>query len=950
MSLEVSKANTKENLSIHDKRKSRPKNTITPLEKLTRRIHKEFPLKKFIGDILIDDDEYLILIGYLRNAFNRLVNSYNNVINDPVFATALVQVGIRNYDGNYWGHLSKILKPHKVNVNHQKWISESFYLTLKMYNKLLLQKNERISNILMHGFVADHYAYEFFDFLFAYYRIDLERDLSRNNLEMMNSLIEIIMRNDNTDRTYLLVKHTQDAVTNNIRGCKIRIRRFLRLIDSTFWGQEVKLNLNNRLSRLFNQWSSQSKEFNDEKSKFNSCGVTVKGKKKYTSPYIKCDLKNAIFKLVLPTQLIKATDTRSICWKIRIEEDYTKNNVGVYRAVTGFKTEELMILLERKDLFKAITIELMEGENRLRLFKINKDIIRFFDRDGDLIIRNNLQEGEVYSFNEDGYTPISDALIDSEVIDRLVRAYFEFEKGDIVRLPDGTPVSIGNKIEEGLLHRGYVPNVLAEYDFDFYKIYRKPPTVLLKIPERKANGTMINVNGNKIRMFDVKTTKLDLKDRSGETGFLINLSDIGCVNDGLYNVYIDVPNDRTSRIWQFILINGITFEFEGAPYIFENKATIKFNEGLKIKPKGNGVRKIINENSYNFEITSDDEIVFETVLSNMNCNLRFEIPVLKWSFDNENWFIEKPLDIWHYDFPTKIFIKVPENKLVLRMDDLLESDIEQSVSYTKKQGLEMFECDVTRFRSWFSREKKIRTIFMKIANKEFEFINVITRSYVTDKLLLGDFANEKLIGEFEIVGNSNYYVDIVFGGRLIAEKELIKDGKIVVSSYLASGRYKIIIYEEEDDDTGFGDKQYLHMHEFYQDLINPYDLTGKKVKIKFIKKNNSMFKMGLIENHTVHYLELIDSNDRHKYKGMLKKKLDWKNEEAYPVMIEFSDLDNLKIAYISFADGDEYIELLYDEFKMGIVRYEENGLSPSVRYRRYTVIYKEDYLFGIEFN
>lgn len=91
--------------------KSKTRKTLTPKEKLIRRINREFPKKKFIGDILIDDEEYLLLEDLLFDGYKLILNSYSHIIVDPVFATALVQVGIRKYDGNYWKHLKEIFKP-----------------------------------------------------------------------------------------------------------------------------------------------------------------------------------------------------------------------------------------------------------------------------------------------------------------------------------------------------------------------------------------------------------------------------------------------------------------------------------------------------------------------------------------------------------------------------------------------------------------------------------------------------------------------------------------------------------------------------------------------------------------------------------------------------------------------------------------------------------------------
>ena len=126
-----------------------------------------------------------------------------------MFATALVQIGIKYYDGRFWPHIENILGISTSNINYRYSIGGTFIETILAYKKPMLDKSEYVNNILMHGFVSDYYANEMFDFLFKYYNLDLERDLKRNNKEMMDNLIEIIQRNDNTGRTYLLVKQTQ---------------------------------------------------------------------------------------------------------------------------------------------------------------------------------------------------------------------------------------------------------------------------------------------------------------------------------------------------------------------------------------------------------------------------------------------------------------------------------------------------------------------------------------------------------------------------------------------------------------------------------------------------------------------------------------------------------------------------------------------------------------------
>ena len=94
----------------------------------------------------------------------------------------------------------------------------------------------------MHAFVTNKYAGRFFDYLYAFYSIDLDRDISRLDRDTMRSLVETIKKNDNTGRTYYLVEHTAEAVRQNERGAKTRIRyyRFRTCLPCAFWPRGIQ--------------------------------------------------------------------------------------------------------------------------------------------------------------------------------------------------------------------------------------------------------------------------------------------------------------------------------------------------------------------------------------------------------------------------------------------------------------------------------------------------------------------------------------------------------------------------------------------------------------------------------------------------------------------------------------------------------------------------------------
>ena len=154
------------------------KKVVLPLEKLKTRVEKQFKIKKLIGDIPIDDNEYLLLKTYSKNIYSYIVDfedSHETI--DLLFSVALVQVGLREYDGNYWNHVEEFLDVDKLATYHKTWIGQSYLNTLKYYNKIYIPIDNRVKyvdNILLYTFIANKQVNDFFLFFYKYYEIDLE--------------------------------------------------------------------------------------------------------------------------------------------------------------------------------------------------------------------------------------------------------------------------------------------------------------------------------------------------------------------------------------------------------------------------------------------------------------------------------------------------------------------------------------------------------------------------------------------------------------------------------------------------------------------------------------------------------------------------------------------------------------------------------------------------------
>lgn len=919
--------------------------------KLYRRIRKEFDKKKLLGDIKINDDEYGILIKYLKTKYKAICISSSHTINDPVFAVALIQIGIRCYDGRYWPYVKKLLDNLNFTASHQKWLGDSFQETLKKHKKIYVGENDYVDSILMHAFVSDKYAHEFFDYLYAFYKIDMDRDITRLDRQTMNELASVIEKNDNTGRTYYIKEHTADAVRLNLRGCKNRIRRYLNLIDKAFWGEPISCNANNRLMNHFIEWKDNSLDFINEKSLHGGKGRA--GKKSFSSPYIHFD-PSGDFSLILPSQLIRFQDVDNIYWQIEAEGYEKRIDINPYQeGVLGFKTEKESVILDKNTLFCRFDIKIKNNENTLRSFKISKELIRFFDLDGDYIRNDSLVEGNVFSYSLSAFKPESEAIIDSYDDGVFLRTNYDLVYGDIIRFPDNKPLSVGGKMKEGPQNRGIIDGIISDED-KHIPVYKEVPYIFMRMNPNKIHGTAIVINGKKYRLYDngrfmSGISSFPLFDRTSELGFILNLKEMGLIHDGEYSVSIDVPNDRISRSWEFVLIYDFSYEFEDAPYIFMNRGTLSIPDSFDFKSSIHNQEVSNNKRRFNFDINPGEKYVF---LSYMNLNIGFEVPYFAYKFSGEEWNNMPHVEVWYTNFNPKVSFIFNSDKIKIYLDDNGEDNSDQHFEeFYKSKQMGLFQCDLNRFKSWFGRDSLWRQMYIDLpgVEKPISFLKIYTKSVFNSGMLKADFINNNLIGDFDLFGNSKYCVDIEYENNIVLEKQTLINYRFEVPFNLKTGIYKVSVYEIEEDEFGFGDSIYYQIGSFSTELLNPKDLSGMCIevtKIHLVDDDTSF--LTLAKHYQVVNLEKTERDNIYRGKMIVGKKF---LIATFPVFVHFFDLDHLQNTYITYVDDyDEGTEFLYDEYLRFIVKHEDRSLSKSKAYRRYKIsLFPEDYVFDIKF-
>ena len=106
-------------------------------ERLKKRVDQQFDKKFYIGDIYVNAEEYGELLNFIKFQLRNISASSSALGDSPLLTVALVQIGIREYNGSYWEHAFKAMGiPNRQ--HYQAFLGRSFINTLKKHNKFIL--------------------------------------------------------------------------------------------------------------------------------------------------------------------------------------------------------------------------------------------------------------------------------------------------------------------------------------------------------------------------------------------------------------------------------------------------------------------------------------------------------------------------------------------------------------------------------------------------------------------------------------------------------------------------------------------------------------------------------------------------------------------------------------------------------------------------------------------
>ena len=874
---------------------------------LRNRIVSEFKDVKLLCEISVNDEEYDILCSYLRKWYQSGIQEGCSDIIDIIFCVALTQIGIRCYDGSYWNHVEAVIgKGQKCNItiSQRDWMGRVFAETMLGFGKAIYKRGENIANILMHCFVTDNFAPRFFEFLFQYYDYDLERDISGNVLEESLNVCNSI-KNPYGKRKQFLSNYIYLSVRCDVEYCQRIIAEILTLIDKRFWKDDIETYKKCRLVEKFLQWSEEI--FFTEQQRYYISKEQKSHVKKYRVPYMKCDMENAYFQIVFPSQIIVDGEERILVeWRIMSKEQQVFS-CDVQEGICGLKTELMKIDIKPQEIFEAFEFRLFVNNNELRKFIWKKQNIIFFNKDGDWIKGENLKVGLYYAF------ALNDILDCKSILDKRNRRglYFyelKLEMGDMLLINGENGYYIAESYQEGLAKDKKLSGMYAEKDGEKIGVYHQMPAVIIKVEQRKFNGTAIIINGIISKLSENNFVSI-LGEQVNSNYYYIELESLAGIRNGLNYIKIDLPASHRKLEYEIVLIQGFNYSFGDELYVYKKYGIIRMNRIIENNLiKADSVADIQN---YHFDVEGldMDYLKLEMDINNQILDVYFQVPILQYSWDRTAWITEAAVDIWHSELNDFLYLRYPRNKIALGVANNDESFFEY---YKNKEGI--FECDLTKIKTYLNRNQILQQVVLRDGNGECTIARIIMKSYLNRLRLEADYEKNIIIGTLDMVGKGSYYIDIICDNVYLAEKMPIMLEGFEFSADIHSTEYTVRVFEGVDNDFGFDD-DYEYIGESTQKIFAPRDLTNNYVKVSYIQKKDMRLKL------QYEYLIFIETQKRlHQYQGRLIEKFRDNITYIVPVVLvipDLNDITQLKVYIENKKDDGIYFQ--YNETKNYII-------------------------------
>ncbi len=968
---------------------------LLPQEKFYKRIEREFDRKVLIGDISISGDEEKYLHDYMAWQLRKL--NHSGKISKyylKVFAYGLVRFAMKYYSQKTFWRYFKEEYGFDIKVNMQSELHDWFRCIMEKYSKAYDNYvTMKIDNISMHCFVTDRCADQLFDYLFDFWRGDLSRNIENlyvcntNGEKYFDSLLAKIKANNDVSINNVM-KHTSMAVAAEGKSCRLRLRRILELIDGCFWNGSEIPQTGNRMNELLRKWMQLP---NGKFQKEQKIAIAIKkggrGETLLSSPVLCAKLQAGSFYLRLPREILKdySEGQENPIWEVKIGENSFSVSTILCEGKIGYYTEECEFQIPPELLFRQMKISLDCLQKAP--YTIKEDSYRFFSEKGALVDRkNNLPCGLLVLYAETGEIP--QKLYGEETVpepyDGMFVATYQAGEGDILLFPDKKAVQVGQRIKEGLIGTP-LQGVTADADGTGSEVYGKLPKLLFRAKREQVAGAALFVEDGReqTEILRVKESYVEFKldDMLEDVyGYLIDLCD-DIRADGFYRIRLSLPSSTANIFYQFAYLKDLEFEFVGKPYLFANAGKIKFSASAKIETNSEwellGGRKTLpfvldSESRDCSKYVQGRDICLNYQLRDRSLPLKFRIPAFYWKFKKEaEWRTRPPADLSIRKIPSTLYVCGPYDfkSSKISIERILLTSFETEITPQKVSGEDCFAFNFSELKSFLDHSVAKRTVLITLNGTRRSLLNIICRSYVASASIAPDYENNKLIGQFKIIGGSEYCAKVERDGTIIGQDIPVVDGTFELETDALGGNYLVTLYEIFEDESGF-DAELVKLGKYPLKLTDITKLQDRSVEIVSIQDREKKYTpLMLPQRHIIGNLQYLgryqdvcdmevnglwsmDFYDEEQmrscffYRGALAEGIkDFRS--VCSVMIIFPDRLDLTRCVILREDGKEFVEPLYD-YKTHSLIATDSGMSKLQKKERITTLEDDRYDFSVK--
>ena len=488
-------------------------------------------------------------------------------------------------------------------------------------------RKKYVMNIIFHAFIPEKYAFQFYDFVYRFFKIVLKGQ--SNDVGSYLGIIANVFKDDQFAEKYPelknmnLIKSTKEALSNTEIFGSIVTKIVKRLSNDYESFEDVKLGV---FEESFREWLQ---DFKTDKKKRKELSVN-------DPPYLQYSVirGGSALSLVVPPRIIKSRGD-----KLRIKDSNGLDmsaplNLSISRQFDCLITEERIIEITRP--LERFTVTLGDDiiyDNR------NKGHI-LLNKNGRR--RNKVSVGFNMAVVPKGATlpPNVMSIANSDEYDIIG---FMMKDREVVTIQDSS-YTVEMEVSEAIHISTPCMNVLCrDGDDNRYPLFKEHPTIRIESANSRNSRNILKISrrGFTSQYRNIEDILSDPASKKDGSNVVLDLSKTSLpIETGIYTIH-----SCNNKSFSYILMKDASFTFDKSIYVEEGAGT------LTCGPDNETIEFNVSDGTVTTSVKSID---------GRDISITVQVPSRRFSFDKKRWFLFGSKELYSKSMPSEnIFIYTP---------------------------------------------------------------------------------------------------------------------------------------------------------------------------------------------------------------------------------------------------------------------------------------------------